>query len=171
MNRRSLRSLSLLFIVLAVFARQSTGAPNVQVSFSEVSKIHSSSLTNSLLPAGPNLHNVDTGSNSDLLSGSKKHSDFTSLEKHYKNYKKYVSPDRSFELRFEISKSTREILVRAPTEKWALSSLPQVQRSHAPPVNDVSFSHIGTSLFEGVFRGVSFCSFIEQIALPPSVKL
>ena len=147
MNRRSVRSLALLFFALAIFARQSTGAPNAQVSFTEVGKIQYSKSIDALQPAGPSLQVMDENPTIDPTQAS-----FDSKEEHYKNYKKYVSPDRNLEFGFELKHSARETLARAPAETWLLSSLPQAQRAQAPPVTDVSFTHIGTSLFKGVYK-------------------
>jgi hypothetical protein len=147
MNRRSVRSVALLFFALAVFARQSTGAPNVQVSFTDVGKIQYSKSVASLQQAGPSIQELDESTTIDPTQAS-----LDSKEQHYKNYKKYVSPDRNLEFGFELNHSARETLARAPTETLLLSSLPQVQRAQAPPVADVSFTHIGTSFFKGVYK-------------------
>lgn len=144
MGRRSLRHLSLLFFVIAIFARQTTGAPNAQVSFTDVGKINYSTSVNSLQLAGPSFETEDQSSQ---LDNSKK--SISSLEEHYKSYKKYVSPDRNLEFAFELQHSPRESLARSPTETWILSALPQIQRAHAPPMTDVLFSHIGATLFKG----------------------
>jgi hypothetical protein len=132
-------------VILAVFARQSTGAPNVQVSFTDVGKISYSTSVNALQLAGPSIETADQPSQ---LDSAKKF--FTKFEEIYKSYKKYVSPDRNLEFAFELQHSPRETLARSPTETWILSSLPQAQRAHAPPMTDVLFSHIGATLFKGV---------------------
>ena len=147
MNRRSVRSIALLFFALAVFARQSTGAPNAQVSFTDVGKIQYSKSVVALQQVGPSVNVMDENPIVNQTQAA-----FDSKESHYKNYKKYVSPDRNLEIGFELKHSARETLARAPTETWLLSSLPQIQRAQAPPVADVSFTHIGTSFFKGVYK-------------------
>ena len=154
MNRRSVRSVALLFFALAVFARQSTGAPNVQVSFADVGKIQYSKSVAALQQVGPSIQELDESTTIDPTQAS-----LDSKDQHYKNYKKYVSPDRNLEFGFELKHSARETLARAPTETWILSSLPQVQRAHAPPASDVSFTHIGAFLFKGVYQLESFNSY------------
>ena len=147
MNRRSLRSIALVLFALAIFARQSTGAPNAQVSFTDVGKIQYSQSDRALQQAGPSLNLIDENPtiNQNQLS-------FDAKDNHYKNYKKYVSPDRNLEFGFELKHSAREMLARAPADTWLLSSLPQDKRAHAPPLTDVSFTHIGTSFFTGVYK-------------------
>jgi hypothetical protein len=144
MGRRSLRHLPLLFFIIAIFARQSTGAPNAQVSFTDVGKISYSTSVNSLQLAGPA---IDTADQSSQLDSAKAF--VIKFEEHFKSYKKYVSPDRNLEFAFELQDSPRETLARSPTETWILSSLPQIQRAHAPPMTDVLFLHIGATLFKG----------------------
>ena len=154
MRKGVVRTSILIFFALAIFARQSTGAPNAQVSFTDVGKIQYSNSLGALAQAGPSLQVMDEGPLIDQTQPI-----FKAKDDLYKNYKKYVSPDRNLEFGFELKHSARETLARAPSETWLLSSLPQVQRAHAPPASDVSFTHIGAFLFKGVYQLESFNSY------------
>ena len=154
MRKGVVRTSILIFFALAIFARQSTGAPNAQVSFTDVGKIQYSNSLGALEQAGPSLQVMDEAPVIDQTQPI-----FKAKDDLYKNYKKYVSPDRNLEFGFELKHSARETLARAPSETWLLSSLPQVQRAHAPPASDVSFTHIGAFLFKGVYQLESFNSY------------
>ena len=154
MRKGVVRTSILIFFALAIFARQSTGAPNAQVSFTDVGKIQYSNSLGALEQAGPSLQVMDEAPVIDQTQPI-----FKAKDDQYKNYKKYVSPDRNLEFGFELKHSAKETFARAPAETWLLSSLPQVQRAHAPPASDVSFKHIGAFLFKGVYQVESFNSY------------
>ena len=146
MYRRSWRLVALVFLALSVLSRHSTGAPNAQISFTELQT------SNKVVTEQNSLLNSSNSKSAEFIQISKSQGQISSFEdkKHKTSYKKYVSPERLLHhrlIRDQRLTSFSEIQIQ---ESPRLSSPQSEIHAHAPPATDMNTFHIGAIQLKGV---------------------
>ena len=149
---KRVRVLSLLFFIVAIFARHSTGAPNAEVAFTTPVSGITYSISDSLSNAHDSVQLIgeNPGSVNSVVPTVK------DSKEHSKNYKKYISPDRSIDRAHTFRDALIANVDIAAIETWSLSHLPRTKRAQAPPMTGSSttvsspFTIGGVSNFESI---------------------